>query len=538
MLSYSKGAELPLRNDTIYEAFAAAAGRFPDRLALVSRPDGVRWTYRELQAAVEETARGLAGLGFRAGDRVGIWAPSCAEWILLQLACPRAGIALVNVNPAFRANDLGYILRKSRMRAIFHHARDARADYAAILAEATGVAGHSLERAIEIGTDAWRGMIAGGVRLPETPVDPHSVANIQFTSGTTGNAKGVLLTHHNIVNNACFLAREIQFTENDRTCQTFPLYHCAGFTCSSLAILFCGGAFVLPSRMFDPGATLEAIQAEGVTLLYGVPSMFIAELEHPRIAEFNLHTIRAAVVGGAPCPVELIRRMAKRLGTDQIFDIYGQTEASPVITMSSPADSLEVRAETIGRAGPNTEVKIVDVASGETLPVGQQGELCARGYCVMPGYDEDPEATRKAIDADGWLHTGDLAVMRPDGYLSITGRARDMIIRGGENVYPAEVENLLHGHPKVADAHVLGIPDARLGELVIAWIRLKAGDSASETEIREFCQGKVAHFKVPQSIRFVESFPMTASGKVQKFRIREMELELRQRASVEQARTA
>ena len=529
MLSYAKGAEFPLRHETIYEAFARSARRFPGGLALVSRPDGVRWTYRELQERVEQTARGLAGLGLGAGDRVGVWAGSCAEWILLQFACPRAGITLVSVNPAYRANDLGYILRKSRMRAIFHHPRDARADYAAILREARRAPGHQLERVIELGTDSWGAMLAGGVNLPDAPVDPRSVANIQFTSGTTGNPKGVLLTHVNLVNNACFLAQELEFREQDRTLQTFPLYHCAGYTCSSLAILCTGGAFVLPSRMFDATAALEAIQAEGVTLLYGVPSMFIAELEHPRIDEFDLHTVRAGVVGGAPCPIELMHRMAKRLGTDKIFDIYGQTEASPVITMSSPADSLELRAETVGRAGPNTEMKIADVATGKTVPIGQQGELCARGYLVMPGYDEDPEATRRAIDAEGWLHTGDLAVMRGNGYVCITGRAKDMIIRGGENVYPAEVENLLHGHPKIADAHVLGLPDVRLGEVVIAWIRLKVGTTATEAEIREYCQGKVAHFKIPQSFRFVDAYPMTASGKVQKFRMRELELELRRR---------
>ncbi len=538
MLSYAKGADLPLRNETIYEAFAWSARRFPERLALVSRPDGVRWTYRELQEKVEQTARGLAGLGLGAGDRVGIWAASCPEWILMQFACPRAGITLVSVNPAYRATDLGYILRKSHMRAIFHHPRDARADYSAILKEARGVPGHSLERMVEIGTDSWAAMLAGGVSLPDARVDPQSVANIQFTSGTTGNPKGVLLTHVNLVNNACFLAGELGFTEQDRTLQTFPLYHCAGYTCSSLAIFSAGGTFVLPSRMFDATAALEAVEAEGVTLLYGVPSMFIAELEHPRQAEFDLRSVRAAVIGGAPCPVELMHRMAKRLGTEQVFDIYGQTEASPVITMSSPTDSLELRAATVGHAGPNTEMKIADVASGKTVPIGEQGELCSRGYLVMRGYDEDPEATRRAIDAEGWLHTGDLAVMRADGYVSLTGRAKDMIIRGGENVYPAEVENLLHGHPKIADAHVLGIPDERLGEVVIAWIRLKTGAAASEAEIREFCEGKVAHFKIPQSIRFVESYPMTASGKVQKFRMRELELELRQSETTSQRRTA
>jgi fatty-acyl-CoA synthase len=537
MLSYRKGPEVPLRNETIYQAFASAARTFPDRVAFISRPDGVRWTYGQLLDEVEKTARGLAGLGLNVGDRVGIWAASCPEWVLLQLACPRTGVVLVNVNPAYRATDLGYIVRKSQMRAVFHHSRDARADYDAILAEARTDQTPFLEYDIRIGTQSWSAMIAHGSDLPNAPVDPHAVADIQYTSGTTGDPKGVLLTHHNLVNNAWLTARSLCITEHDRICQTFPLYHCAGFTCSSLAALISGAAFVLPSRMFDPGATLQAVDAEKITLLYGVPSMFIAELEHPEFDRFDLNSLRATVVGGAPCPIELMRCMSERLGAAQVYDIYGQTEASPAITISGKDDSFELRTTTIGRPMPNTEVKIADL-TGETAPIGQQGELCARGYFVMKGYDGDSEATRRAIDADGWLHTGDLAVMRPDGYLNITGRAKDMIIRGGENIYPREVENLLHTHPKVADAHVLGIPDEKLGEVVIAWVRLKSGELASENEIHEFCHGKVAHFKIPQHVRFVDEFPLTASGKVQKFRIRQMEIQMRQLEKVASIQTA
>jgi fatty-acyl-CoA synthase len=445
---------------------------------------------------------------------------------------------LVNVNPAYRATDLGYIIRKSRMRAIFHHSRDARADYDAILAEARTDPTLCLEHDIRIGTQSWFAMIARGSDLPDAPVDPHAVANIQYTSGTTGDPKGVLLTHHNLVNNAWLTARVLCLTEHDRICQTFPLYHCAGYTCSSLASLISGAAFILSSRMFDPGATLQAVDTEGITLLCGVPSMFIAELEHPEFERFDLTSLRAALVGGAPCPIELMRRMSERLGTAQVYDIYGQTEASPAITMSTKDDSFELRTTTIGCPMPNAEVKIANVLTGETVPIGQQGELCARGYFVMKGYDGDTQATRRAIDADGWLHTGDLAVMRPDGYLNITGRAKDMIIRGGENIYPREVENLLHTHPKIADAHVLGIPDEKLGEIVIAWVRLKSGEVASENEIHEFCRGKVAHFKIPQHIRLVNEFPLTASGKVQKFRIRQMEIEMRQLEKVARIRTA
>jgi fatty-acyl-CoA synthase len=527
MLSYWKGPSHPLRSDTTYEAFTKAVQRFPGLLALISRPDGIRWTYQELFEQVEKTARGLAGLGLRAGDRVGIWAGSCPEWILLQYGCARAGIVLVNVNPAYRANDLGYVIRKSRMLAIFHHACDARADYAKILAEVRSERDLPMRHAIQLGTEAWPAMIAGGVDLPPAPVDSNAVANIQYTSGTTGNPKGVLLTHHNLVNNADAIARGLDFTEEDRACLTFPLYHCAGYTCTSLANLITGSTLVISSRFFDAAATLQAIAEERVTLLYGVPSMFIAELEHPEFHRFDVASIRAMVIGGSPCPIELMRRMAECFRTDQIFDIYGQTEASPVITMSTKDDSLEVRTSTIGRAMENVEVKITDPVSGETLPVGEQGELCARGYLVMQGYDQDPEATRKTVDAEGWLHTGDLAVMRPDGHLNITGRAKDMIIRGGENIFPREIENLLHTHAKIADVQVVGAPDLKLGEAVACWIRLKAHETATEEEIREFCLGKIAHFKIPHYIRFVDSYPMTISGKVQKFHIRQMEIEMR-----------
>lgn len=537
MLSYCKGPEVPFRSETIYQAFASAARTFPDRIGLISRPDSVRWTYRQLLDEVDKTARGLTSLGLRAGDRVGIWAASCTEWVLLQLACPKKGIVVVTVNPAYRATDLGYIIHKSNMLAIFHHSRDARADYDAILAEARASQTSALEFDIRIGTDSWSAMVGHGNDIPNPPVDPYAVANIQYTSGTTGNPKGILLTHHNVVNNAWFTALRLYLTEHDRICQTFPLYHCAGYASSSLTALISGATFVLPSRMFDPSATLQTIEEERVTLLYGVPSMFIAELEYPEFDRFDMTSLRAAIVGGAPCPIELMRRMTERLGVTQIYDIYGQTEASPIITMSTKDDGFELRATTIGCPMPNTEVKIADLLTGETAPIGQQGELCARGYMVMEAYDGDSEATRRAIDADGWLHTGDLAIMRRDGYLNITGRAKDMILRGGENIYPREIENLLHTHPKVADAHVFGIPDEKLGEIVVAWIRHKPGDVATENEIYAFCRGKFAHFKVPQHVRFVNEFPLTASGKVQKFRMREMEIEMRELGTVTKIQT-
>lgn len=538
MLSHWKGPTNPLRSDTIYEAFAKTVRRFPSKPALISRPDGVRWSFQELSEQVEKTARGLAGLGLRPGDRVGIWAGSCPEWILLQYGCARAGIVLVNVNPAYRANDLGYVIRKSHISAIFHHPRDARAEYSKILAEVRNEQNLPLRHAIELGTEAWSAMIAGGVDLPSAEVDSNAVANIQYTSGTTGNPKGVLLTHHNLVNNADVCARGLGMTGADRSGVTFPLYHCAGYTCTSLANLLTGACLVIPARMFDAAATLRAVVEERITLLYGVPSMFIAELEHADFDRLDLTSIRAMIIGGSPCPIELMRRMAERFRTTQIYDVYGQTEASPLITMSLSNDSFELRTSTIGCAVENTEVRIADPVSGETLPVGEQGELLARGYMVMQGYDQDPEATRKTVDAEGWLHTGDLAVMRPDGHLNITGRAKDMIIRGGENIFPREIENLLHTHPKIADVQVFGAPDVKLGEAVACWIRLKAHETATEEEIREFCSGKIAHFKIPCYIRFVESYPMTISGKVQKFRIRQMEIEMRGLQAAAQIRTA
>jgi len=532
MVSYRQGPELPLRRETIYEAFAAAARKFPDRPALVARPEGVRWTYRELHEEVEKTARGLAALGLQAGDRVGVWAGSCAEWILLQLACPRIGVTLVSVNPAYRAAELGYILRKSKMSAIFHFPNCARADYDAILREACGGevcdGASQLRHDVRIGTESWQAMIdaASGVTLATTSIEPHAVVNLQYTSGTTGSPKGVQLTHHNLVNNAQLTARGLGLTEHDRVCQTFPLYHCAGYTVTSLGALLMGAAFVLPSRMFDPRATLETIEQEKITALLAVPSMYLALLEQPDFDRIDLSSIRVLLTGGAACSSELIQRLEQKFGTPDIYNVYGQTESSPTVTMCDKESSAEQRSTTIGRTMPNTEIKIADVTSGEPVPLGEQGEVCARGYFTMKGYDGEPEATRQAVDASGWLHTGDLGMMREDGYVVLTGRAKDMIIRGGENISPKEIENLLQTHPKIAEACVLGLPDERLGEIVIAWVRLKAGANSGAEEIRAFCCGKAAHFKIPQHIRVVESFPMTASGKVQKFRIRAMEEEM------------
>jgi fatty-acyl-CoA synthase len=483
----------------------------------------LRFTFSELLREVERTARGLAGLGLKCGDRFGVWSTNRAEWVLLHLAAARVGAVLVNVNPAYRAHELAYILRKSGMRALFLQESDARADYRSILEQARAGQELALERVIFLGTPDWTAMLADGVEVPPAYVRSDDVTNIQYTSGTTGSPKGVLLTHRNLLNNAEVIRHGMQLGEKDLICAPVPLYHCFGCVGGTLVTVISGAGLVLPAPSFDAVATMQAIHDERATAIYGVPTMFIAELGHPEFSRFDFTSLRTGVMAGAPCPIEIMKRVANEMHCPQMTIMYGQTETSPVITMSNAADNFELRVTTVGCACANTEVKIVS-DSGATVPVGEQGELCARGYLVMKGYDQDPEATAKAIDPEGWLRTGDLASMRPDGYFRITGRAKDLIIRGGENIYPRELEEFLYTHPKIADAQVIGVPDAKLGEAVGAWIKLKAGETATEDEIREFCRGKIAHFKIPQYIRFVDQFPMTVTGKIQKYKMRELEI--------------
>jgi len=522
MLSYSRGPDAPLIEAGIWEAFERTASRFPDREALVVRHQGVRLTYSELAATVERTARGLAGLGIGAQDRVGVWSTNCAEWVQMHLACTRIGAVLVNVNPAYRSYDLAFVLRKSRMKALFLWEKDKRSNYRTIVDEAMARQELALEHIVYFGTEAWARMLEQGQDISARGISPDEVTNIQYTSGTTGSPKGVLLTHRNLLNNAAIIAENIRITERDRIAVPVPLYHCFGCVIGTLVAVVRGAAMILPAATFDALTTLQAIHDERATAVYGVPTMFIAELEHPAFRTFDLSSLRTGIMAGAPCPVEIMKRVVTEMHCEGTTVGYGQTEASPIITMSAIGDGLERRVSTVGRACANTEVKIVS-ARGDTVRVGEQGELCARGYMVMKGYDQEVEATCRAIDEDGWLHTGDLATMDSDEYFRITGRAKDMIIRAGENVYPREVEEFLHTHPKVAEVQVVGLPDARLGEAVAAWIRLK--EPAAEDEIREFCRGRIAHFKVPQYIRFVDAFPMTVTGKVQKFRIREIEIQ-------------
>ena len=547
MESYAAGPQSPLIEKTIPQVFAETVVLFGRRDAIISRHQNLRLSYNELQQKVEQTAAGLYRLGIRPGDRVGMWASSCAEWIYLQVATGRIGAVLVNVNPAYRAHDLAYILERSGMKAIFLHEKDARANYLEILREASHGRETALEHSIVLerpgeapisatgGIKSWSAMLAGleGLRGPAATAapfyqgSPNEVANIQYTSGTTGKPKGVLLTHKNIVNNAHLTGQTLKWSEQDRLCMPVPLYHCFGCVLGSLQCLIFGAALVVPSAQFDPLASLQAIDQERCTTIYGVPTMFIGELDHPSFSQFDMSSLRTGIMAGAPCPIELMKRVVSEMHCSEMTIAYGQTEASPVVTQTSTNDPLEIRVSTVGRTLPRTELKIIDPENGQTLQAGEQGELCTRGYLVMKGYDNDPEATARAVDSEGWLHSGDLATMSEDGNIRITGRAKEMIIRGGENIYPREIEEFLHAHPKIADVYVVGLPDERLGERVLAWVQLKNGESANEDEIKEFCKEKIAHFKIPEFIRFVDEFPMTVTGKVQKFVIRKKEIELR-----------
>jgi fatty-acyl-CoA synthase len=523
MESYVRGPESELTTETAHQVLLETAAKFPDRLALVVRHQNIRHTWRELAAEVEKTARGLIGLGLEPGDRVGVWATNCAEWIYLQLGCARAGLVQVNVNPAYRAHELRYVLKKSGMKALVLRDHDSRSNYREILDDAIRDQDLALRHVVYLDHESWLAMIANGKDAGTGPTDCHDVLNIQYTSGTTGSPKGVLLTHSNLLNNGRMIAHGMRFTEDDRICVPVPMYHCFGCVGGTMASIGTGAAMILPAPTFDPLATMQAIQAERATAIYGVPTMFIAQLQHPEFSAFDFSSLRTGVMAGAPCPIEVMKRVVEDMHCPQMTIMYGQTESSPVITMATVDDSLDRRVATVGAACGSTEVKIVG-ADGEVVPQGEQGELCTRGYLVMKGYDQEPEATARAIDKDGWLHTGDLATMRPDLYFRITGRLKDLIIRGGENIYPREVEEFLYTHPKVADVQVVGLPDVKFGESVAVWIRLKAGESATEEEIREFCKGRIAHFKVPQYFRFVDAFPMTVTGKIQKFVIRQTEI--------------
>jgi len=544
--SYVHGASAkPLLGETVGALIDRIAATHPGRPALVVRAQGVRMNYREFHAEVERIAAGLLALGMRRGERVGIWAPNRAEWVLLQFAAPKAGLILVNINPAYRTHELEYSLNKVGCRALVLPRRFKTAHYLDILVElapelAASMPGElhaarlpALREVILLddepaaGTRRWQQLAALGdaaarVQLHEAAqaLNFDDPVNIQFTSGTTGAPKGATLTHHNIVNNGWFIGEAMRLTEHDRLCIPVPFYHCFGMVLGNLACVTHGACMVIPGEGFDALATLETVAAEKCTGLHGVPTMFIAELEHPRFAEFDLSSLRTGIMAGSPCPIEVMRRVVGEMHMSEVTIAYGMTETSPVSFQTVPDDPLERRVDSVGRVHPHLEVKLVD-ERGQVVPRGTPGELCTRGYSVMLGYWDDAAHTREAIDEARWMHTGDLAVIDADGYCSIVGRLKDMIIRGGENVYPREVEEFLYTHPKVLDVQVFGVPDKKFGEQVCAWIRLREGSEAGVAEIQDYCRHHLAYYKVPHYVRFVDAFPMTVTGKVQKYLMRE-----------------
>jgi len=549
--SYSCGSgDIPLLGKCIGQVLDATAEMFPDQPALLARHEGVRLSYRELRDEVELAARGLLSLGIQKGDRVGIWSTNSTPWVLTQFATAKIGAILVSINPLNRAVELEYVLRQSECQTLIliDGFRDAR--YPAIIREIcpelascdTGALVCEglphLRHLIFVGPDAPQGMLSWNellrrghgtpearLRERESELEFDDAINIQYTSGTTGFPKGATLSHHNIVNNGLLIANAMKLTNRDRLCIPVPFYHCFGMVLANMACVVSGATMVVPAAHFDAEATLRAVQEERCTALHGVPTMFIAQLNHPRFAEFDLRTLRTGIMAGAPCPIAIMRRVVTEMYCRELTIAYGLTEASPVITLTTTDDPIELRVATVGRALPHTEVKIIDRATGKMAPVGEAGELCTRGYHVMKGYYRNPEATGAAIDADGWLHTGDLATVDALGYFKITGRAKDMIIRGGENIYPREIEEFLYSCPAIADVQVIGVPDAKYGEAVAAWVKLKDGATLTVEELQQFCRGRIADFKIPRYLKVAETFPMTVTGKIQKYLMRRASIE-------------
>ena len=549
-LSFVSGAGTkPLLYQTIGNALQAAAETFPQQEALVVRHQDVRWSYAELLQRADDLAAGFVALGFAPGDRVGIWAPNCAEWVLTQFATARAGLILVNINPAYRTHELEYVLNKVSCKGLVTADRFKSSDYIALLqelapelnaAEPGELASRRLphlEAVIRLGEEETPGCYnfsrvsaMGGSaerrRLEQLSLllQPDDAINIQFTSGTTGSPKGATLTHFNILNNGYFVGEAMEFTERDRLCIPVPFYHCFGMVMGNLNCTVHGATMVVPNDGFDPALTLAAVSEEKCTALYGVPTMFIAELDLPEFRDYDLSSLRTGIMAGSSCPIEIMKRVVAEMNMSEITIAYGMTETSPVSFQSSTDDPLERRVSTVGRIHPHVQVKIID-AQGRTVPTGEKGELCTRGYNVMLGYWDEEDKTREAIDTAGWMHTGDLATIDAEGYCNIVGRVKDMVIRGGENIYPREVEEFLFGHDKIQDVAVFGVPDDKYGEQLCAWIKLKDGWTADEAEIKAFCKDRIAYHKVPHYIRFVDDFPMTVTGKLQKFIMRDRMIE-------------
>jgi fatty-acyl-CoA synthase len=551
MLSYVHGSGVtPLLGQTIGESLNRAAAQFGDRDALISCHQKLRYTYRELLQQVNRAARALLRLGAARGDRVGIWSPNTAEWMITQYAAAKVGAILVNVNPAYRVRELEYVLNQSGIKILIAARGFRKTDYVEMLTTLMPELNTSerptpiteraplLRHVIYLGAEsnpggiAWTQFIERGEAVDESELEARErvlqfddPVNIQYTSGTTGSPKGATLSHHNIVNNGFFVGAMLKYTAADRICVPVPIYHCFGCVMGNLAAVTHGAAVVVPAESFEAEATLRAIETHRCTSIYGVPTMFIAQLDHPTFSQFRLDSLRTGVMAGAPCPIEVMKQVMDRMHVREITICYGMTETSPVSFQSAVDDPIEVRVSTIGRIHPHVECKIINPETGEIVPRGTPGELCTRGYSVMLGYWNNPEATAAAIDAARWMHTGDLAIMRDDGYVNISGRIKDMIIRGGENIYPREIEELLHTHPKISDVQVIGVPDLKYGEEVCAWVRLFDGEHATEQELREYCRGQIASCKIPRYIRFVTEFPTTVTGKIQKFRMREISVQ-------------
>ena len=554
---FHQGGEIPLLGDTISHYFSKIVQKYPDNEAVVCLTQKRRLTYVQFEKAIDDVAKALLANGFAKGDRVGIWSTNNIEWVLLQMATARIGVILVNINPAYRSHELDYALKRSEVQGLFLIPQFHSSHYLAMLLDLIPELENPVDNRLQSkefpalrkvvlyepknplttqceysGVVLWQDFLQAKDKISQQTLDQvtegldrDDAINIQYTSGTTGFPKAVLLTHHNILNNAYFSAKAMHFTEHDRLCIPVPFYHCFGMVLANLLCFSVGACAVIPAEHFEPEKILQATELERCTAVHGVPTMFIAQLEHPRFHEFDLSSLRTGIMAGAPCPPTLMQRVIEDMHCRQILIGYGETEASPLTHLTTPEDSLERRTQTVGKNLPHQEVKIVSTESGQTVPINSIGEICFRGYHIMRGYYNDPEATARAIDENGWLHSGDLGQMDREGYVQITGRLKDMIIRGGENIYPREIEDFLFTHPKVAEVAVFGIPDEYYGEEVMAWIQLHESETATDQEIKQFCKDKIAHYKIPKFIWFVSEFPMTITGKLQKFKMREIAIE-------------
>jgi fatty-acyl-CoA synthase len=530
--AYASGtSDVPLLGDTIGDNLDRTVARVGDRDALVDCASGRRWTYNELAADVDAVALGLQALGVAKGDRVGIWAPNCAEWVLTQYATAKLGAILVNINPAYRGHELEFVLNQAEVGTLVATPTFKTSDYEAMINEVRPNCA-KLDTVLLIGRPEWTDLVAAGKRadrasLKEIRLSPDDPINLQYTSGTTGFPKGATLSHHNILNNGYFVGELCGYTEQDRVCIPVPFYHCFGMVMGNLGATTHGACMVVPAAAFDAKSTLDAVQAERCTALYGVPTMFIAELALPDFEDYDLSSLRTGIMAGSPCPAEVMKQVIDRMGMTEVTICYGMTETSPVSTQTRADDLLDRRVSTVGRVHPHLEVKIVDPVTGLTAGRDEQGELCTRGYSVMLGYWGQPDKTAEVIDAARWMHTGDLAVMDDEGYVAITGRIKDMVIRGGENIYPREVEEFLYTHPDILDAQVIGVPDERYGEELMAWIRMRPGaEPITVEQVREYCAGKLAHYKIPRYAQVVDDFPMTVTGKIRKVEMRERAAEM------------